>query len=324
MDDGREAGERRQDRGVDVEALRWHELVGRAGSPKLARRLVRDGAYRRVLRGVYVDAVHEDGPEVRSRCLHRLLPAGVALSGRTALWALGVDVLPPDGVLDVTSARGRHLERRPGVRPWTAALPTCELVRLPSGLLAVSPARAFVDVARREPLVEAVAVGDAVLRSGAASADQLQVAVGRAAGLRGVLAARSALLHLEPRSESQGESRLRMRLVLGGLPRPEAQVDWYDEHGEHLARVDLLLEGLALEYDGREQRLRKTVFADDRQRQNVLIDRGVELRRFTARDVAPRGGLGRCAARSAWRCGRRTRGRLLASPAARTRCGRRS
>ena len=117
--------------------------------------------------------------------------------------------------------------------------------------------------------------------------DGIRAAVRRAAGLRGVVAARRAVPHLEPRSESPGESRLRMLLVLGGFPRPEAQVDYYGDDGRHLGRVDLELLGVALEYDGREQRLRRAVFGRDRRRQNDLVDAGVEVRRFTAEDVAP-------------------------------------
>lgn len=281
--------------GVEVEVLLWPELVARTGSRSSASRAVLAGRYRRVLHGAYVDAVHDDDAHVRSRCLQRVLPDDVALSGRAALWAVGVDVLPAHGILDVTVPRGRHLESQPGLRPWSALLPDDELVDLEGGLTAVSAARAVIDVARREPLVEAVAAADAVLRSGAATLEQLGDAVGRAAGLRGVLAARRVLSHVEPRSESQGESRLRMRLVLGGLPRPEAQVDYYDEDGEHLARADLVLRGAVLEYDGREQRLRKGVFTHDRRRQNVLVDRGVELRRYTGSDVTQASAAQLCA-----------------------------
>lgn len=272
---------------LDIDLLTWRELVAVAGSPERARRLVAGHHYRRVLLGVYVDDVVQDSPALRCAAVRRALPSGVVLSGRAALWAMGVDVLPLDGTLDVTTGRGKHLEQRPGIRPHSALLTEDELVELPSGLIAVSAPRAFVDVARREPLVEAVALGDAVLRSGAASVEQLEAAVERAGGLRGVVRARQVLPHLEARSESQGESRLRMGLVLEGLPRPEAQVDFYDEHGNHLARVDLVLDGVLLEYDGREQRLRKEVFVHDRRRQNVLVDRGAELRRYASDDVRP-------------------------------------
>lgn len=270
---------------LDVEVLSWRELIALAGSPERARRLVSDGLYRRVLHGAYVDDTVEDSPGLRCAALRRALPAGVVLSGRAALWAIGVDVLPADGRVDVSTVRGKHLERRPGVEPHSALLPDAELVQLAGGLLAVSAPRAFVDVARRESLIEAVALGDAVLRSGAADAEQLAAAVDRAGGLRGVVAAREVLPQLEQRSESQGESRLRMALVLEGLPRPEAQVDFYDVFGRHVARVDLVVEGVLLEYDGREQRLRKPVFVHDRRRQNTLIDSGAELRRYSSEDV---------------------------------------
>lgn len=280
---------------MDDALLTWPQLVALGGSRDRARRLLADGLYRRVFHGVYVDDAVADSPLLRCRALRLALPPDVVLSGRTALWAVGVDVLPRDGLLDVTTRRGLHLMPRPGLAPHSALLPDTELTDLPGGLVAVTAARAVVDVARREPLVEAVACGDAVLRSGAATADQLAQAVARARGLRGIVRARQVLPHLEPRAESQGESRLRMQLVLGGLPRPEAQVDYYDEHGIHLGRADLVLEGVVLEYHGREQRLRKDVFAHDRHRQNGLVDRGVELRRFTARDVA--------ASRRIWLCG---------------------
>lgn len=271
----------------DIELLTRADLKALAGSTHAARTLIADGVYRRVLHGIYVDDVVPDSPELRWAALEKVLPDEVVLSGRAALWAMGVDVLPLDGTLDVTTVRGRHLDKRPGMTPHSAQLPDHELVELPGGLLVVSAPRAFVDVARRESLIEAVALGDALLRSGAASVEQLEAAVERAAGLRGVVAAREVVPHLEPRSESQGESRLRMSLVLGGLPGSEAQVDFYTEDGEHVARVDLVVKDVLLEYDGREQRLQKPVFVHDRRRQNALVDRGAELRRYSSEDVAP-------------------------------------
>jgi hypothetical protein len=271
------------------EVLLWSELVARAGTPWAARRLLADGRVRRVLVGAYVDADVPDSPAVRAAAARRVLPAGVALSGRSAAWALGLDVGPRDGSLEVTTARGLHLLARPGLRPCSAALPDSDLVDLPGGLLAVSAARAFADVARREPLVEAVAFGDALLRSGAATHDAVRAAVTRSRGLRGVVGARRAVLLLEPRAESAGESRLRVRLLLAGLRPPEVQVDLYDGLGRHLGRVDMLLDDVALEYDGRATHEDPGAFVRDRRRQNALVEHGLELRRFSAADVRPGG-----------------------------------
>lgn len=264
-----------------VEVLSRAELLQRLGTRDRLERALERQLYRRVLRGFFVDGELADSPDVRCAALRRALPDDVALAGRTALWAMTVDVLPRNGRLDLTVPRGRHLVQRPGMRALAALLPDDELVDLPGGLVAVSAPRAFVDVARREPLVEAVALGDAVLRSGAATEEQLVAAVERARRAKGVVAARQVLPHLEPRSESQGESRLRMRLVQGGLPRPEAQVDLYDERGVHIGRVDLKLGGLLLEYDGRTGRN----FGRDRRRQNRLVDLDGELRRYTSEEV---------------------------------------
>lgn len=268
---------------VDVEVVRWAEVVRRSGSVARARTALRHGRWRRVLKDAYVEAGVPD-VEARVAAVRLGLPADVAVSHRTALWLLGVGVDDPD--VHVTVPRGRHLEPRPGLRPHTALLSDEDLVDV-RGLLVVSAARAVVDVARAERLVESVAVADAVLRSGAATLDQIDDVVDRSAGLRGVRRARQVLPFVEPRSESLMESRLRMVFVLGGLPRPEAQLDVYDDDG-HVARLDLHLDGVAVEYDGREQRLLKEAFVLDRRRQGRVADLGLEVRRFTSADVYQR------------------------------------
>ena len=279
---------------MEIEVLSWQELTQRTGSAASARRAVKERTWWRVMRDAYVDAVHGDEPATRLAAARTVLPPGVALSHRTALWVLGVDVLDETAILDVTAPRGHRVARRPGLRPHTADLPDEELVVI-DGVVAVQAARAFVDVARSDPLVEAVAFGDAILRSGAATLPQLEACLDRAAGLRGVCAARLVLPHLESRSESLMESRLRMKVVLGGLPRPEAQYDMYDEAGRHCGRGDLHLEGVVLEYDGRAERLEKSRFNSDRRRRSRISDLGFEMREFTGADVYQRSDADVCA-----------------------------
>jgi len=95
---------------------------------------------------------------------------------------------------------------------------------------------------------------------------------------------RRALEHVEPASESAMETRLRMLLVLAGLPRPAAQVTIRDGLHRFVGRPDLFYrdQRLGLEYDGgihREQ------LVEDNRRQNRLLDAGVRLLRFTAGDI---------------------------------------
>ncbi|MCW2613104.1 MAG: hypothetical protein JWN08_98 [Frankiales bacterium] len=165
----------------------------------------------------------------------------------------------------------------------TSDLPGRDLCEV-GGVHMTSAARAVVDVARRESLVEAVAVGDAVLRPGAATVDGLLVALAAAAGLRGTVAARAVVPHLEPRSESSVESRLRLRLVLGGCrdPRPSGT-----RTRGRATSGGPTLDGVLPEDHGRLQRLDEGVFVADRRRQTALAETGLELRRFTRPSPPP-------------------------------------
>ena len=83
------------------------------------------------------------------------------------------------------------------------------------------------------------------------------------------------------------ERRLRWVLVQAGLPRPEVQTDLHDAEGRFVGRADLYYPRarLVIEYDGGNHRER--LVADDR-RQNLLINAGFRVLRFTAVDVHQR------------------------------------
>jgi very-short-patch-repair endonuclease len=83
------------------------------------------------------------------------------------------------------------------------------------------------------------------------------------------------------------ETRLRMLLVLNGLPRPEVQVTIRDDRGSFLGRPDLYYREhrLGLEYDGETHR---ASLVEDNRRQNRLLMAGIRLLRFTAADVLRR------------------------------------
>ena len=102
------------------------------------------------------------------------------------------------------------------------------------------------------------------------------------AGSRGIVTFKRAIELAEPATESPMETRLRMMLVLAGLPRPRVQVSLGDPL---IARVDLYYpeHRLAIEYDGATHR--ETLAADNR-RQNRLVNAGYRIVRFTATDLA--------------------------------------
>jgi len=103
-------------------------------------------------------------------------------------------------------------------------------------------------------------------------------------GAKGVARLRRVVDLAEPKSESAMETRLRMVLVMAGLPKPEVQIDIRDDRGHFLGRPDLLYprQRLAIEYDGGNHRDR---MVEDNRRQNGLVGAGYRLLRFTAADV---------------------------------------
>jgi very-short-patch-repair endonuclease len=89
--------------------------------------------------------------------------------------------------------------------------------------------------------------------------------------------------YVEPATESPMETRLRMLLVLAGLPRPKVQVSLGNANS-FLGRVDLYYpeQRLAIEYDGATHR---DSLAADNRRQNRLLEAGYRLLRFTGPDL---------------------------------------
>jgi hypothetical protein len=140
-----------------------------------------------------------------------------------------------------------------------------------------------VDLAGRNPLTEGVVAADMFLHSRLVSLAELRRYVDTHPGARGIARLRRVVDLAEPKTESPMETRLRMLLVLAGLPRPEVQASIRDDDGRFL-RPDLLYRNhrLALEYDGGNHRDR---LVDDNRRQNGLVITGIRILRFTAADV---------------------------------------
>jgi very-short-patch-repair endonuclease len=150
-----------------------------------------------------------------------------------------------------------------------------------------APVRTIADLGRRLPQVEAVAVVDMALHARLVSVADLRCWASVHKRHRGVARLVRAIEWSDGRAESPMETRLRMLLVLRGLPKPDIQRSLYDETGGFVARPDLCYPnvGLAIEYDGGTHRLSLTA---DNRRQNRLFEAGYRILRFTAGDVLHR------------------------------------
>ena len=143
--------------------------------------------------------------------------------------------------------------------------------------------RTLRDICVLESKLEALIALDLALHLRRISKLALSAYVGGAAGLPGARRLRRLLELAEP-AESQMETRLRWLLFEAGLPRPEVQTDLRDEQGNFLGWADLYYPAahLVIEYDGGNHRER--LVSDDR-RQNLLINAGYRILRFTAADI---------------------------------------
>ena len=216
-------------------------------------RSVRVGELVRVRRGAYVSARVWADADVDER--YRLTCLAVArsrpgdvLSHHAALAAHGLPLWDHDpGRIDLLSSV-RQAVRRGAV--WLH--PASGVVRVDArgGLPVVSPARAVVRSALTMGRDCAVAAGDAALHRGLVDPTELLAEVARVSPHEGRRRAMQAVLSMDGRAESVGESRTRLVLDDLGLAH-DSQVVITDADGRFVARVDFLVNGVVLEFDGR-------------------------------------------------------------------------
>lgn len=210
------------------------------------------------------------------------LPDAAVFTGPTAAWLHGLE-FPPCGPIEAAVPSTCNTSRLVGLVVRRCSIPVTE-TSIRRGLRVTSAVRTIADLVCRLPLTDAVALLDVALHTRLVNRGRLRDWATIHAGYRGVRGLKRALELTDPAAESVMETRLRLLLVLGGLPHPKSQVSLRDDCGVFLARPDLYYphSRLAIEYDGATHR--ESLAADNR-RQNRLIDAGYRVLRFTAGDV---------------------------------------
>ncbi len=247
------------------------------GSEAVAKGLLtaeqlRSKVWCRLVRGIYVTCEHASEPDVRVAALRLAMPAGAVIAGRTAAWLHGVWQPRPGRVVPLElarsvrapalmtkglSARRLVLRGSPDLsRPLTGLSGLDHDVEQRDGIRVTSPTRTCFDLMRERALVEAVVVADAF-----AAADPplpLPFLDAYCADRRrwpNVRLARQAVDLARSGVRSPGESRLRMVLVLSGLPDPLVNVPVMRAGTDEVLGVpDLIMLGrrrmVGVEYDG--------------------------------------------------------------------------
>jgi hypothetical protein len=120
------------------------------------------------------------------------------------------------------------------------------------GIRLTTPARTAFDLARRKGLTAAVVRLDALMHATELKVADVELLTDRHRGARGLVQLRRALSMADGGAESPYETRTRLVLVAGGLPRPETQIEVLTDWGTVLARIDMGWEEwkVGVEFDG--------------------------------------------------------------------------
>jgi len=229
---------------------------------------------------VYVSSRVADTPRVR-------VAAALALFDKTAFAshasAARIHDLPIPVIADehVSVLKPKHRRSTAGI---TCHLRARARVRVVDGVRVSDYRQVFVELASLLGLVDLVVVGDNLVRKGKITTEEL-VAHCRSGRQRGARAALRAALYVRERVDSPMETRLRMLLVLAGLPEPS--VNPTVTVGGLPRRFDLCWPRVkvVVEYDGRHHIEREAQWESDLDRREDIDDQGWRILVVTARGI---------------------------------------
>lgn len=266
------------------------QAAGLGVGPVALVRLVRDGTLRHPARGLYaVTALIEPTPEGWHRQLSRgglMLYPDALLDGVSAVLA---HAMPAWGVPLERPALLRPIDRAAGVKGFRIR-PASERGPVMTDLGPALPiAEAVVRLCIDNGTVPGVVSADAAMHAGLVTADELAGAVERTESWPRSSRARAMLTFVDARSESVGESIVRVEAALRGIPLIP-QVEIRGPWGGLVGRVDFVVEGtkVIVEFDGKIKYAAgdPQVLWAEKRREDRLRELGYIVVRVTWADLA--------------------------------------
>ncbi|CAA9374592.1 MAG: hypothetical protein AVDCRST_MAG47-1529 [uncultured Nocardioidaceae bacterium] len=217
----------------------------------ISDRQLRGPDFQPLLGGVYLSSRVRDLSRSRATAAVMVHPRDAVATHFSSARVVGAPV--PDHPLEhVTVARAEDRRQRHGIRCHVAALSASDIAVV-DGLRISEPHRLFVEMAPLLTLVELVVLGDWLVRHGHLTTTSLVEYCARTTA-RHAAAAATAASYVRSRVDSPMETRLRMLLVLAGLPEPSVNLRLVLHEGTAKVRLDLSYPTVkvAVEYDGRQ------------------------------------------------------------------------
>lgn len=248
----------------------------------ISDRALRGPGYRKVFPNVYISSAIPDTLVVTCRAALRILPSDAVFSHHTAarLWG---GVVPDDPNVHVAFNRAVSCAL-PGIKVHRFVGEFAKDVRR-HGLPVTTPEQTVLHLARPLDLVDLTACADQFVRRRVTTQSDLMTAAGRYPG-QGRRLARQAADLCRDNVDASTETRVRVLMVLAGLPEPVVNHPLRRPDGTVEFRLDLSFPEcrVAIEYDGRwhdhpEQQ------ALDEARRAELVRRGWTVIVLRAEDV---------------------------------------
>lgn len=245
--------------------------------------LVRRTDVRRIFRGVWMhrDAIDAD---TRIRATVALHPEGGSIASHFSAGRLYALPLPDHRFEHVTVFRARdrryrpeiksHVTRRPRSITWVRGVPTTD------------PLTTFIQLAGMLGLVDLAVIGDHLVRTGLLSRSALVRGCSASKDHHARAASRAAS-YVREGVDSPMETRVRMLIVLAGLPEPTVNHVVRHADGTWRRRFDLWYPDarLIVEYDGRQHAEDAGQWLGDLDRREELDDEDLRILVVTARGV---------------------------------------
>ena len=247
-------------------------------------RQLRGPDFQQLLGGVYLSSRIRDLSRARAEAAVMVHPRDAVATHFSSARVLGAPV--PDHPLEhVTVARVEDRRQRHGIRCHVAALHAADITVV-DGLRISDPHRIFVEMTPLLTLVELVVLGDWLVRREHVTTASLIEYCSRTTAQHAKAAARAAS-YVRARVDSPMETRLRMLLVLAGLPEPSVNLQFVLQEGTAKVRLDLSYPSVkvAVEYDGRHHVEIVDQWEDDLDRRESLDDGSWRIVVVTSRGI---------------------------------------
>lgn len=253
---------------------------------RITARMLRGRAWRRLFFDVYISSASFDADNHRMWCeaAGLIMPRGACIGGWSSAQLWGAPLLPTDAPVWVSVPLNARMRPANRLRIQRTPLPPADIDRS-FGFPVTTSVRTAFDLGRYLPRTDALVALDALCNCLVKPSELEAYATARWSWPR-TRQLRSLLPMIEPRTESPMETRVRLLVVDGGLPAPDAQVEVRTEQGVFIGRVDLAYQEwkIAIEYEGDHHRERRQ-YQQDVARVNALRENGWLVLRFTADDV---------------------------------------